>query len=226
MGAKLTLIHTVPPLLNVFNQLGAILLPGVTLSHILDEPILARIRQRGHLAGEDTARLLAHVEIAQQTGANAVLVTCSTTSPCVDDIRAKVSLPVFKIDEAMIARAVNLGSRIGVIATSATTIDPTRQMLQAQAETVGKKIQVESVMVANALPALLNGDGSTHDHLVGEATLKLMPRVDVVVLAQASMARVLDVISPAERIAPILSSPYLALEQVSALFAKEKNLRP
>jgi hypothetical protein len=38
--------------------------------------------------------------------------------------------------------------------------------------------------------------------------------VDVIVLAQASMARVLDVIPESERGVPILSSPHLALEQV------------
>jgi hypothetical protein len=39
----------------------------------------------------------------------------------------------------------------------------------------------------------------------------------MVVLAQASMARVLDVIPEAERPVPILSSPHLALERVREL---------
>jgi len=39
----------------------------------------------------------------------------------------------------------------------------------------------------------------------------------VVVLAQASMARVLDVLPQAERRVPILSSPHLVLSQVKRL---------
>ena len=74
-------------------------------------------------------------------------------------------------------------------------------------------------MVENALSALLNGDGATHDRLVKNATLELAQRVDVVVLAQASMARVLEAIPEAEREVPILSSPHLALGQVKQLLA-------
>ena len=70
------------------------------------------------------------------------------------------------------------------------------------------------VLAENALPALLAGDSTTHDSLVKAAVLELAQRVDVIVLAQASMARVLDVMSESEGGVPILSSPHLALEQV------------
>jgi Asp/Glu/hydantoin racemase len=216
-GKLLVLVHTVSPLLGVFDELGAELLPGVQLMHVLDEPLLERVRQRGHLTSEDSTRLGTHVTIAEQTGADAVLVTCSTVSPCVDDVRPKVGIPVMKIDEAMIVEAVARGAKIGVVATNVTTLEPTRQLLQAQAEVADKSIEVELVLVKNALPALLSGDGATHDRLVRGAVLELAERVDVVVLAQASMARVLDVIPEAERQVAILSSPYLALVRVRQL---------
>jgi len=214
MVGKLVLIHTVWPLVEVFNKLGAELLPGVQLMHIVDEPFLERVRRRGHLASEDSARLQTHVAIAEQIEANVVLVTCSTVSPCVDDVRPQARIPVIKIDEAMIAKAVATGVKIGVVATNKTTLEPTRQLLQAQAALAGKKIETELVLVEYALSALLSGEGATHDRLVKKAVLELAPRVDVVLLAQASMARVLEVIPEAERKVPILSSPHLALEQV------------
>jgi Asp/Glu/hydantoin racemase len=216
-GKRLVLVHTVAPLLDVFDRLGAQLLPGVQLMHILDEPLLERVRQRGQLAPEDSARLRTHVAVAEEAEANAVLVTCSTISPCVDEVYPKAGIRVIKIDEAMIAEAVAKGSRIGVVATNATTLEPTRQLLQAQAEAADKQIQVELVLVENALPALLSGDGANHDRLVKEAVLALAKRVDVVVLAQASMARVLEKIAKNERQVPILSSPHLALDQVRRL---------
>jgi len=216
---RLALIHTVSPLLSVFGKLMAELLPGVRPMHVLDEPLLERVRQRGRLAPEDSTRLSDHVTLAEQVGAHAVLVTCSTISPCVNDVRSESSIPVLKIDEAMIAEAVASGAQIGLVATNQTTLEPTRRLLQAQAAACGKAINIESVLVEAALPALLNGDGATHDRLVKAATLDLAQRVDVVVLAQASMARVLDVISEAECAAPILSSPHLALGQVKRLLA-------
>jgi Asp/Glu/hydantoin racemase len=127
---------------------------------------------------------------------------------------------VIKIDEAMIAEAVERGPRIGVVATAPTTLGPTRHLLQARAAAQDKKIEIELILVEHAIAALLSGDGTTHDRLVKQATLDLARRVDVVVLAQASMARVLDVIPEAERGVPILSSPHLALRQVKQLLAR------
>ena len=90
-------------------------------------------------------------------------------------------------------------------------------LLEAQAEAAGVQIETELVLVEPALPALLGGDTATHDRLVKQVTLELAQQVDVVVLAQASMARVLDVISQAKLRVPILSSPHLALAQVRSL---------
>jgi len=220
---RLVLIHTVSPLLDVFNKLGAQLLPDVALVHILDEPLLELERQHDSVGSEVSARLQTHVAMAERIGASAVLVTCSTLSPNVDDVRSEVGIPVTKIDGAMISRAVTVGSKIGVVATAAATLEPTRQLLQARADISGKRIQIEMVLVEDALPALLSGDGATHDRLVKNAVLELAQRVDVVVLAQASMARVLDVIPEAECRVPILSSPHLALERVRQSLAAALN---
>ena len=225
MGKLLVLVHTVPPLLAVFDRLVAEMLPGVKWMHILDEPLLEGIRQRGHLAPEDSVRLHAHATLAQQVGASAVLVTCSTVSPSVDGV-PPMAIPVMKIDEAMIEQAVAAGAKIGVVATNVTTMEPTKQMLLAQAGRAGKSIQVELVLVENALPALMKGDGVTHDRSVKKAVMDLMGRADVVVLAQASMARVLDVIPEGERRVPVLSSPHLALGRLKDLLDPCTGTRP
>lgn len=223
MTRQLLLVHTVPPLLEVFSRLTAELLPGVKILHILDEPLLERVRRRRGLASEDTARLATHVAEAAEVGADVVLVTCSTMSPCVDDLVGKTPIPVIKIDEAMIAEAVRLGSRIGVIATNWTTLEPTRALLETEARRTSKTIASELILVEGSLPALLAGDGTTHDRLVREAIVSLAQDCDVVLLAQASMARVLDVIPDDERRVPILSSPHLALAQISALLEKQTD---
>jgi Asp/Glu/hydantoin racemase len=217
MAELLVLVHTVPPLIDLFQRLAAELLPGVRVLHVLDEPLLERVRLRGSLAAGDSLRLLTHVQEAAQIGAAAVLVTCSTISPCVDDIRRRAEVPLLRIDEAMIAAAVQAGRRIGVIATNRTTLEPTRQLLLAAASQQGRAIAVEMCMVEGALPALLNGDGAAHDLLVGTAMMDLAQRVDVMVLAQASTARVLACLEPGTLGVPVLSSPHLALRAAAAL---------
>jgi Asp/Glu/hydantoin racemase len=210
----LILVHTIASLADVFKKLAADILPGVQLMHIVDEPLLAYERQGEQVTAEVSARLTSHVALAEQVGADIALVTCSSISPHVDDVRPKAHIPVLKIDEAMIARAVETGARIGVVATAASTLKPTSQLLKSQAALAGKSIQIETVLVDGALPALLAGDGAKHDRMVKQAALGLADRVEVVVLAQASMARVLEVIPEDQRKVPLLSSPHLALERV------------
>lgn len=220
MTDLLVLVHTVPPLIEVFKGLAADLLPGVRVLHVLDEPLLERVRQRGHLAEEDALRLGTHVQEAARIGAAAVLVTCSTVSPCVDTMQQQAEIPVLRIDEVMIREAIVQGRRIGVIATNRTTLEPTRQLLLAEAARTGRQVDVEMVMVEGALPALLNGDGATHDRLVRQAVLALAERTDVVVLAQASIARVVPLLGPDALGIHVLSSPHLALHQVAQLLKK------
>ena len=160
--------------------------------------------------------------MAESIRARAVLVTCSTISPLVDNLRPLTAMPLVKIDEAMIAAAIQAGSHlgvlVGVLATNPTTLGPMQEMLKAQALQVDKEITCELVLVEGAFAALMNGNSEEHDRLVRPAVLELSERVDVIMLAQASMARVLEVISDNERRVPILSSPHLALEQVRKSF--------
>lgn len=220
MTRTLVLVHTVPPLIEVFGQLTAEILPGVRVLHVLDEPLLDRVRRRGSLAGKDADRLAAHVDEAAAIGADAVLVTCSTISPCVDAVRAQATIPVYKVDEAMIAAAVALaaqrGPRVGLLATNATTFAPTRLLLAAAAARADTPIEVVDALVEGALPALLAGDAAAHDRLVHGALITLAPQVDVIVLAQASTARVLAGLPSLA--APVLASPQLALQQVKERF--------
>jgi Asp/Glu/hydantoin racemase len=219
MSDLLVLVHTVSPLLPVFDRLAAQMLPGALLKHILDEPLLEVVRMRGGLADSDTARLIEHVDLAEAIGAKAVLVTCSTISPLVDRLKDGARLPVFKIDEAMLDAAVHLGPRIGVLATNPTTLGPTSQLLQERAAAANRSIELEAQLIPDALQALLAGDGDTHDRLVGEAIQSISSRVDAIVLAQASMARVLEVLPESARSKPVLSSPHLALERLQPLYS-------
>ncbi len=217
MCKTLVLVHTVPPLIGVFTRLAQEILPGVRLLHVLDEPLLERVRLRGGADGDDVVRLAGHVDEAAAVGADAVLVTCSTVSPLVDRMRARAPLPVFKIDEALVAEAVRLGTRIGVVATNRTTLEPTRALLEAHAAAEAKAMQIELVFIEGALPALLAGDGARHDALVCTAVQELAARVDVLVLAQASTARVLEALPADGPRVPVLASPQMALRQVAAL---------
>ncbi|MBS1655718.1 MAG: Asp/Glu/hydantoin racemase, partial [Bacteroidetes bacterium] len=56
-----------------------------------------------------------------------------------------------------------------------------------------------------------------HDQKVGDALKQLSNEVDVIVLAQASMARVVDTLSEADKKVPILASPPVAMEYLATI---------
>jgi len=207
-------VHTMPPLVEEFTKLCQEMLPGVPLLHVLDQLLLERIRQHGSVAPEDSERLAEHVRIAEAVGASAVLVTCSTVSICVDAIRPRFRVPIAKIDDAMAAEAVRLGTRISILATSPSTFDASRRLIEDEAQRNGSPVQIRLRPVADALEALLRGDGAAHDRLVVHAVREEASVADVVVLAQASMARVLNVLARAPVPVPVLASPQLALAEV------------
>ena len=98
-------------------------------------------------------------------------------------------------------------------ATLATTLNPTLRLLEAKAQAAGKDIKVKPVLVASAYERLMAGDKDGHDTLLVEALSELARETEVVVLAQASMARVLPRLPEQER-AKMLSSPRLGMEAV------------
>lgn len=214
MPQTVILVHTVPHLIDTFNQLGAEYLPDVELLHVLNEVMLKRVRLNGSADQKERDWLKLQVSCAEDVHASAVLVTCTILSAFVDEIRPTTRIPIIKIDEVMIERAVALGKRIGMIATNPDTAEPTSQLILDYAASVGKTVQVAPVIVDYAFDAVRSGDGETHDRLVKQAIHCLAPQVDVIILAQASMARVLESLSESDCRVPILSSPHLALEQV------------
>jgi Asp/Glu/hydantoin racemase len=208
-------VHTVTSLTSSFTELAEELVPDAEVFHITDETLLAITRREGRLTPTTRRRVLGYVESAAEAGADVVLVTCSSIGPAVDASRDFVDVPLVRIDEAMADEAVRIGSRIGVVATLASTLEPTAQLIERK----GDGITVTAHLCEGAFEALAAGDRDRHDELVRKGLRAALTGNDVVVLAQASMARVVDTLAEDERSVPILSSPRLAMERVAALLA-------
>ena len=217
MKQRLAFIHTVPSLVGLFNDLSKELLPDVELLHIADEMLLKVVLAQGGLSPFIFQRVAEHVVAAERAGATMIQCTCSSISPCVDASQPFVSVPVLKIDEPMVNAALGIGSRIGIAATAPTTLKPTTDLVHARAAALGVEAQVESVLCEGAYDALFSGNPQKHDEIVSGVLKGLMTRTDVVILAQASMARVAQSIPAEEQRVPILSSPRLAMEHVREL---------
>ncbi len=217
----LGLIHTSPVLVPAFEALVKEHAPGAAFFHMVDESLIKNTIRAGSLEKKTVWRLCSLVESAIGAGAGAVLVTCSSIGPAVNVARQLFDTPVVRIDERMAERAVETGPSVGVIATLSTTLDPTVGVIRDTAARLGTAVEVTTHLCDGAFQAVISGDTATHDRMVREGLLDLSRRVDVVVLAQASMARVLAQIPESERVCPFLTSPSLAMEQVAAILRDE-----
>jgi Asp/Glu/hydantoin racemase len=127
------------------------------------------------------------------------------------------SVPVLRVDQPMADQAVLIGARIGVIATLPTTLEPTADLIERRAQKAGKRIELTSMLCEGAFEALMSGDAPRHDATVAQALKELSSKVDVIVLAQASMARVVEGLAPEERRVPVLASPALAVDYLATV---------
>ena len=114
-----------------------------------------------------------------------------------------IGVPLVKIDQAMADYAVNKTKRIGVIATLKTTLEPTKRQIIASAQKIGKKdIDIKSIVIDGAFG---KSPKELEDMLLDGAK-KIAEEVDIIILAQASMAACENVIQKETSI-ETLSSP-------------------
>lgn len=213
----LGLIHTSATLVPVFAQLCKDKLPGVEVFNIADDSLIKDVIRRGELTPQTAQRVAGHVASAEAAGADYILVTCSSIGRAVEAAAGQAKVPVLRVDKPMADQAVQTGKKIGVIATLPTTLEPTADLIQRRAAKAGKKITLTSRLCEGAFDALMSGDGAKHDAMVAAALKELSKQVDVIVLAQASMARVVDGLSAQEKRVPILASPGLAVDYLATV---------
>lgn len=215
MPRQLALIHTVTALVPVFAELTQRLLPGWETFNLVDESLLRNTIRSGVLEPVTSRRLAGHVWSAVDAGAEAVMVTCSSLGPAVDATMPLCPVRLFRVDEAMADAALATGPRIGVLATLTTTLEPTRDLIARRARQQHKDIALSHAVCAGAFEHLQKGERDRHDEAIVAELGRMAPVVDVVVLAQASMARVVDALPPGAVGVPVLSSPRLAVERLS-----------
>jgi aspartate/glutamate racemase len=212
----LGLIHTSATLVPVFQQLCQQHLPGVQTFNIVDDSLIKNVIKAGELTADTARRVVNYADSAKDAGADFILYTCSSIGAAVETAATLCSVPVLRVDQPMADKAVHTGSRIGVVATLPTTLAPTADLVERRANVAGKKVELLSYLCEGAFEALMSGDTKKHDDMVASALKDLSSKVDVIVLAQASMARVVDMLDAADKKVPILASPGIAIKYLAS----------
>ena len=195
MAGKVVAIYTGAALVQPGREAMAELLPGVNVVSVLDDSLIAEVIENGHMTKAVIRRLYGYVEAAQAQGASVVLETCSSVGEAVPLLQSCFDVPIVRIDRPMIEAAVAQHLRIGVMATLATTLEPTMRQVQAVAAENHRDVAVVSGLSDGAFQALTAGDGATHDELLLEMAKEISDQCDAIVLAQGSMARMEETLS-------------------------------
>ena len=214
----LGLIHTSAMLVPVFAELCARHLPHVETFNIVDDSLIKDVIRRNALTEQTACRVGDYVRLAEQAGADQILVTCSSIGRAVEAVQSSVTTPVLRVDQPMADQAVRQARRIGVVATLATTLEPTADLVRRRAAALDREVELTVRLCEGAFDTLMNGDAAGHDSMVARVLGELTEQVDVVLLAQASMARVVNQLDETQRRVPILASPPTAIEHLQSVF--------
>jgi Asp/Glu/hydantoin racemase len=211
-------VHTGPATVQPIKQQFQAILPDVRVVNLMDDSLLNDVIAAGHLTDAVSGRILSYMRMGEEMGACAVLNACSSVGEAATAARSQISIPIVKIDESMAENAVAHGPRIGVVATVRTTLEPTVRLIRAKAAAQQRAVEVVEALAEGAFQALLDGDAQRHDGIVTQTIESLSGRVDVIVLAQASMARLIPALTGLD--VPVLSSPRSGVEALRDVLAQ------
>lgn len=212
------IIHTTPATIASLGALAQEILQDVHIVNILDDSILADMRD-GHNVEFVRERWISYASTLEKLGVSAVLSACSTVGDFVEEADRMLTVPVYRIDEAMAEEAVTRGGNIAVFATLRSTLDPTVRLIQRKAKESGAQVQVETVLVEGAYEALMGGDKNAHDQKIADAVAKRLDTCNAIVLAQASMASAVSSLKDAGD--KVLTSPRLGMLRLQKELEKQ-----
>lgn len=218
---KIILIHTVQSILKSFPvQLQNTSEKNLQIDNILDEFIVTEANRTGQMSIANKNRLFFLLKSAELAAPDLIVVTCSTLTPLVGEIRQFIQVPVIAIDDAMCLEVAKNHRKIIVMATAESTFKPTIFKLQTDANSLERELDIDQLFVPKAMDYLNQGKQDKHDQLLLEAAQSLQNKdYDAIVLAQASMAHMEESIN-AETDLLTYSSPSLCIRaSLEALFA-------
>lgn len=213
---KIVMIHTSPVSLNDLKALVKEKMPDVELVNMIDDSLLEEVKSNGGITPFIISRMMTYVQTANQMKPDLIFNQCSSVGEAFDIAKKGTSVPTLKIDEAMAEKAVSLGTKIAVIATVASTMKPSCNLVRTKAKEAGKEVEVKEYLVNGALDILMKENNvEKHNQLVLQEIEKAQKECDVIVLAQGSMTAILPYLK--DTVKPVLTSPELAIERAKEM---------
>jgi len=203
------MIHGVADNAGYFGRIAAELMPDVDVVHFVDGAIPSMAAPE--LRPRVIHRLKTLASFAEESGAEAVLLTCTAFGRLVDDVKGAVACPVLSVLEVMVEEALKMSGTIGVLGSHHGTLAAASALLTEQASLLGRSVTVITRFCPGAFDAVQRDDWATHNRIVLYGLRQLVEQVDVVVAPQPSVERVMTQYNSSESRVPILTSPRVSV---------------
>ena len=214
-GAAIAFLHTAAVHIDTFDALRDELAPGLTLAHAVREDLLCVTEKAGGLTTVVSLRTQEALLALAEGGARIVVCTCSTLGPAAEEAAHEAEIPVMRIDRPMADAAVHAGRVIGVCAALAPTLQPTRALIENSAARAGRDVEIREFLFDDVWAAFRAGRLDDYYGGIAARLADAAREVDVLVLAQASMAPAADLCGALA--APLLSSPRIGFAEAARI---------
>ena len=138
MTKKLYTINTVNNFMDlIFNPFGkpfAEQNPDYEVYNIMDDSLLSDTRKFGGMTPVIATRMLNYAKAAEASGANGIIVTCTSVNKATKFIRPLLSIPIINIEEPVAEMAVANGTKIGILATLTSSPGAIGSVIQEKAD--------------------------------------------------------------------------------------------
>ncbi len=137
-------------------------LPEVEMINIIDDSLLEEALANKGLTPGIIRRMAGYYHNLETLGCACALNQCSSVGESAD-----LAAKIVKIDGPMAKKAAGLGSRVAVIATAISTVEPSSRLVEHYAAETGKNVIVDRCYVEGAYDFLLKtGDKAKHNEMV------------------------------------------------------------
>ncbi|MFM9937945.1 MAG: aspartate/glutamate racemase family protein [Hyphomicrobiaceae bacterium] len=212
MKKRIALVHAVQVAMGPVEQAFRQLWPEAERVNLLDDALSVDRGSAPDLTPAMYDRIARLGAYGRDVGADGVLYTCSAFGPAIEAVAKAAKWPVLKPNEAMFEAALEIGGRIGLIASFERSVPSMEAEFRELAAARGNSASIVSVWDSRAMAALQAGDEVTHNALLAEAARRL-PACNAVMLAQFSTSVAQRSVEPVVGV-PVLTSPGSAVAKL------------
>ena len=213
---RVTMIHaileSIPPVRLAFAEQ----FPEAEVVNVLDEGLLFDFDDQ--ITPHLRRRMSNLIGYCQDNQADAIGLACSVYAPVVDSAKHLVDVPLVSSYGPVMADAVAVGSRVGLIASVAPALRDSEFYLKLAAEEAGKVVEPVLCLAEDLIDVMRAEGQRSLERRLEQEVMRLAPDVDVVLLGQFSFAAALVHLQKMSPV-PVLSAPHSSARTLKRLLS-------